>query len=372
MYLFVRGSTNPGPRVTRVMRYFERNGKSVFYLSPQRGDDMVEEGLRRLGTLGCYDYFDGSGYLGYLVYLLRTNGKIASVIITERSRIDLAHFSDLESVLFGGLVCKVLRIPFVYNIHDNYFQRYNFHKSISLLLKYIECFYIRLSDVTLVPEEFRKLAYPRKVFSKISVLRNYPDFDVSTDRLPLKGEEIRMFYGGWISPNRNIELYLSLGLALRAANYKVSLSLCGWGDSDYLEDILHKFREIDVQAKYLGQLSQMDAVNVLRESDLCIAYYNPDKLINIYAASNKIPEIVGSSTILITNSQTEIAKKIAKENISLQFDARVEEILPDLMNLIESKELTKQFVDRALRYYRRNYSQVDMFNSLENYFGGYV
>ena len=69
MYLFVRSSTNPGPRVSRVMKYFQNSDNSTVYLSPCRSGDKLDETQRDFGILGNYDYFDGSGdVLFHLVF----------------------------------------------------------------------------------------------------------------------------------------------------------------------------------------------------------------------------------------------------------------------------------------------------------------
>ena len=70
MYLFIRSSTNPGPRVSRIIRYFEDKGKNITYLSPYRKGDEPDQKFRNLGSLGEYDYFDGVGIRKYLIYLI--------------------------------------------------------------------------------------------------------------------------------------------------------------------------------------------------------------------------------------------------------------------------------------------------------------
>ena len=356
MYLFVRSSTNPGPRVSRVMRYFEGSGRACVYLSPKRADDILDNSPRNLGTLGTYDYFDGSGISRFVVFLLKLNFQVVKKILANKNNLKMVHFSDLEVVLLGGLLCRFLRIPYVYNIHDNFFQRYEFSKITSAFLKYLESFYIALASVTLVPEKFRETAYPRITHKYIKVLRNFPDFDVRTEREPFENGAVRLFYGGWISRNRHIEQYLELSVALKESGFRVEMLLCGWGDKSYLETLREKFSEHGLGFNYLGQLSQKDAVSWLQRSDIAIAYYSPEKTINILAASNKIPEIIGSNTILITNKHTEIAKMLAPLEVSLQFDESVSEISGSLVALLSSPAALKEFLGRAKDFYSEEYA----------------
>ncbi|NVK30082.1 MAG: hypothetical protein HWE20_03700 [Gammaproteobacteria bacterium] len=368
MFLFIRSSTNPGPRVSRIQRFLSARGERVVYLSPLRTGDCVTNDVERLGALGEFDYFDGSGYFGYLRFLVLTNIRIVWFIFKNKSDIRFVHFSDLESVILGGVACRVLGIRFIYNIHDNFFQRYAFIRGLSYLLRGLESFYILLSRITIVPERFRADAYPRYVQDKIAVIKNIPDFDVTCSRVPFSESVIKLFYGGWVSPNRSLELYLSLAQFLVAAGYDVEMNVCGWGSKDYIEDLGIEFSRLSVEFHYLGQLDQRSAVDLLKKSDISIAYYSPDKIINLYAASNKIPEIIGSNTLLITNSQTEIAKLLFPHDISFQFERDISEIQSDLIEFLANPANIKGMVDRARSYYSENFSPDIINRDLEMVF----
>lgn len=372
MYIFIRSSSNPGPRVLRIINYFINKGQKVVYLSPIRSFDKVNTKYRDWGYLGKYDYFDGSGFFNYLKFIFLINLLIVKKIFQNRKVINLVHFSDLEVALLGTILCKIMGIKFVYNIHDNFFQRYNFNNTIKTLLKYLESLYIYLSHKTIVPENFRKKCYPPFVLKKISIIRNLPDFDVSTNRRPFQDKNVSMFYGGWISENRFINLYLMLANEIISRGYSVEFNTCGWGDSSYIDDLREKALSQNIKFNYLGQLSQHETVNRLKDSDLSIAHYDPSKEINLNAASNKIPEIIGSNTILITNNHTEIAKKIRPLNISLQYNESVIEVIEDLFSLINNEEKLSRFIKRANQFYKSEYDIKKLNQSLDEVFREYI
>lgn len=368
MILYIRSSTNPGPRVKRIMRYFEEMGKSTVYLSPTRADDILDNTPRTLGDLGDFDYFDGKGFYRYIKFLLSVNLAVAKKIYANRRTIDLVHFSDLEVVLFGGLICRLVQIPFVYNIHDNFFQRYEYNIVVGGLLKYLESFYILLSAVTVVPEVFRKTVFPLKCWEKIEIVRNYPDFDTRIEFKPTISSRVRLFYGGWISPNRSIYQYSDLALALRNRGFGVEVIMCGWGNKDYIASLSENMSVDGIEFKYLGHLSQNETIIWLQKSDISIAYYSPDKAINILAASNKIPEVLGSNTILITNRHTEIAQALAPLEISLQFDESVHEVVDELISLLGNTKELQRFLERASNHYSREYSPEKLKIAMESAF----
>jgi len=354
------------------MKYFEKKNFKVFYLSPIRSGDVVLDSFNRIGNLGKFEYFDGEGFFSYLGFILKTNFKISKEIFSNRKLIDYVHFSDMESVILGGPLCKAIGIKFFYNIHDNFFQRYELSNALGLFLKVIESFYIWLSAVCIVPENFRKTAYPKFVQGKIKVIRNIPELKLSTKRMPFTGNELRLYYGGWVSPGRDIGLYYDLAFFLMNSGYRVSFSLCGWGSKEYIGDLKNQFDGIGASFIYHGQLEHHQAIEILKESDISIAFYNPTKKINLLAASNKIPEIIGSNTILITNNQTEISKQISEYGISLQFGKNISEVFPDLISLIEDKEKLSKFIKRSSKYFNSNFNYASQIEEMDRIFSGYV
>lgn len=372
MYLFIRSSTNPGPRVSRIIKYFASNKKNIIYLSPLRSGDDVNESFRDMGNLGTYDYFDGQGILKYMIFLLKTNYIISKKIIFNRKKIRFIHFSDLEVILAGAILCKIFGISFVYNIHDNFFQRYDFNRVLSSFLKYLETFFILISDKVFVPESFRSDAYPKFVTKKIKVIKNFPDFDIRSNHIPFTEDYISMFYGGWISPNRSLNHYFDLADGLIRKGFLVKLNICGWGDKGYIEKLKDISQRKGIKFNYFGQISQSDVIDHLKSADLSIAYYNPNKVINIFAASNKIPEIIGSNTILVTNKHTKIAEKIRPYKISLQFDESPLEILGDLADLINNKDQVIDFTERARSFYLKEYNSEKLKSEISRNLHEYV
>jgi glycosyltransferase involved in cell wall biosynthesis len=174
-----------------------------------------------------------------------------------------------------------------------------------------------------------------------------------------------MFYGGWISKNRSIDLYFDLAIELKKKGIGVDFEVCGWGDENYLISLESLFRKHDIGFVYLGQLSQQETIEYLKKSDVSIAFYNPNKIINILAASNKIPEIIGSNTILITNEQTEIAKNIRPMNISLQFKHDITEVVDGLVELITDKVALSEFIRRSKAFYSKEYCPNECKKCLE-------
>ena len=55
---------------------------------------------------------------------------------------------------------KIFRIPLIYNIHDNLSQRYQLPNALKKILNLIEGIAVLLSNISSVPENFRKTSLP--------------------------------------------------------------------------------------------------------------------------------------------------------------------------------------------------------------------
>ena len=363
--LFIRQSTNPGPRVARMAKFFSSKQYVTSYLAPVRGDELENSYNRPYGNLGRFKYFEGRGFFKFVFYLISINLRISWVLLVYRRQIHILHLSDLEVSLLAIPLARLLKIRTIYNIHDNFYQRHNFGNFVGSFLKYIESLYIFIANITVVPEGYRRDAYPEYLHQRIVLVKNCPDFDVFTDRMPFSGEKITIFYGGWISAERSLNLSVQLSSFLVQSGYKVKMLACGWGSKDYLSEIAAAFSHCGAEFEYLGSLGQQEAITYLQKSDISIAYYSPDKIINLFAASNKIPEILGSNTVLITNSQIEVSKLLHSAEVSLQFDQEISEIGGSLVELISSPEKTEALVARSRNYYLENYSSVSVRKQME-------
>ncbi|MFC7001160.1 hypothetical protein ACFQMB_06115 [Pseudobowmanella zhangzhouensis] len=169
-----------------------------------------------------------------------------------------------------------------------------------------------------------------------------------------------------------MDIYLTLASYLISINKDVIVVMCGWGSEQYIQQLSHQFESKGATFRYLGQLSQSDSVGYLKVADISIAHYSPDKIINVFAASNKIPEIIGSNTILLTNAQTKMANEILPYDISIQYEASISETFEPLQRLIDDRQALIEFIARANDYYQSNYNPRITTNRMRELFDEYL
>jgi len=208
---FVRLDSRPVPRVTRMMRVAAEMGMAPTFLGAPRKEGLPRteewEGMHveRVGPV--QPMLNGAGLRQYVVGTLWFNAAVFSAL--RKVRPGLVHASDVESAPACILYTKLHRVPFIYNIHDNFADRYVVPDIVRFFLNALEGLFVQASASTVVPESFRRQALPPWVHRKVSVVRNTP-VDIGRTVPPPTGERVRVLYAGWLDNGRGLSALLTL------------------------------------------------------------------------------------------------------------------------------------------------------------------
>ena len=155
--------------------------------------------------MGCYEYFSGRNFTKFLFFILFENFRILFRFLRKHREFGVVHVSDLELSFFVLPVAKLLKYPIIFNIHDNFSQRYGTNVFIACVLNLTESLYVKISTVTLVPAHFRKNTLMKFCHHKVHVVHNFAeDLSVSTvSEFSSVDGKLRVIYAGWISPTRD-------------------------------------------------------------------------------------------------------------------------------------------------------------------------
>lgn len=256
----------------------------------------------------------------------------------------LVHASDIETMPACILYRRLNTVRLVYNIHDNVAQRYDLPGAIRAPLNWIEGLCVRQSDVTVVPEEFRRAALPSWCRGKVEVVRNTPgDVPYSAPEASPDGR-IRIFFGGWLDWGRGLRALLDLA----AANPRIELRLAGEGSDEIIRELI-----ANPAVTYLGFLNHDAVLEETRRCHLVPALYDPARLINRYAASNKLAEALAIGRPLLMNSEMEVANAIAATPCAIvlpyreidQAWKRVEALMGDWHAYLRACQSARQLFD---------------------------
>lgn len=347
----IRTASRPNPRIVRLVSVAEEMGIETLYLGAvrerniPRSDFVNGISVRRLGRY--YPMLNGRGLISYLVGTFIFNVSAFCFLLKNKPKI--VHVSDVESFPCSILYKILFRKKILYNIHDNLAQRYPLPVFINYFLNLMEGIFVVLSSVTIVPEDFRAKALPAFCRRKIKVVRNSPmDLNVLSPKEISCKNEVVIIYSGWIDSKRGVDVLLRV--ADRINNIRVVV--VGEGDPNVIE-IIKNHKKCD----YRGYVSYKDSIGLLAEAHFVYIHYSPERIINRFAAPNKLPESLAAGRIPIINSEIVLSEKVADFNcgvVSLYGDE--ESLYKQITDIRNSPEQYRVMCANARMLFESEYS----------------
>ena len=303
--VFLRTSSKPIPRVKRVAIVAEELGYETLFVGAYRDVQLKESdvwddlSVRRVGKY--YPMLNGSGVFTYISGVFHYN--LSAYKLLREVKPDLIHFSDVESFLSVFSYSVFRKVNTIYNIHDNFGQRYPLPKVINSVLNFFEGLIVKFSTRTIVPEKFRADSLPKFCQKDIDVVKNTPiDPGFSKHEISSLGN-IKIIFAGWLDDGRGIETLLRLA----ETNPKFEIHIAGEGSAKIIERISGVKNCI-----YHGFLNHGEVMELTKKCDFVFAHYSPHRIINIFAAPNKLAEALAVGRPVILNSETKVSKPVVE------------------------------------------------------------
>ncbi|PWK50878.1 glycosyltransferase [Pleionea mediterranea] len=365
--IFLRTSSKPIPRVKRVAHVANELGYETLFVGAYRDGNLkrkdVWDGLEveRVGKF--YPMLNGVGLMTYLKGVVSYNRGAFKLLKDKKP--DVIHFSDVESffaVFFYRIFSKVSTL---YNIHDNFGQRYPLPKLVNQLLNIFEGLIVRFTTATMVPEQFRADALPKFCRSKIQVVRNTPVDPGASPHAGFEDDKIKLVFAGWLDEGRGIDTLLELA----EMEPRVELHVAGEGSKELIERL-----ESKRNCKYYGFLDHEQVLSLTRECDFVFAHYSPHRTINIYAAPNKLAESLAVSRPVIINSEALVSKPVQCKSCGIVTDyGDVRELHKNILALVANYDAYISACKKARELFEEEYSwesvkesTVAVFKKIEN------
>jgi glycosyltransferase involved in cell wall biosynthesis len=309
--IFLRTCTRPIPRVLRFMEISRRMGlKAEFwgaYRDKELGREEVYEGEKVNRKGDFFPLVSGSqgkryvkGIYNYCCAVVRDLKKI-------KKDVKVIHCSDVEPFLATVVFRLFSQAKVIYNIHDNLSQRYSqFPTWVNFMLKQIEGLCVVLSTVAVVPEEFRKQALPWWCRYNVKVAKNSPMSAIHVPGRKLhENSTLKILYAGWLDEGRCIAQLIELA----KAKPWIEVIIAGDGDP-FVHQMLDDKVKVLPNLIYKGYVANTQAIELTQQCDFVFANYKADRVINVYAASNKIAEALCTGRPVIINQEIKISKII--------------------------------------------------------------
>lgn len=298
----------------------------------------------RLGS--PFPLLNGKRPFLYVSSVMRYNWHLLRYL--RHNRPEIVHASDIETMPATMLYRLFARCRLIYNIHDNLSQRYNIPGWAATVLNFLEGVCVRAADIALVPENFRRSALPGWCRNNVVVIRNTPEDATYSPPEFRDGDKIGIFFGGWLDWGRGLRALISI-----AENVpEIDLRVAGEGAPEIVDELV-----ANPSVTYLGFLDHDSVMEETRHCHFIPALYDPVRVINRYAASNKLAEALSIGRPIILNSEMLISRSLGQSDCLIVTDYMSAESLgPRLLDMVKNKARFVNACEDARRIYEEKFS----------------
>lgn len=349
--VFLRTTSRPNPRIVRMVRVADGLALKSLYLGAKRELELKDEEIindidvKRVGRY--YPMLNGKRFITYLLGMLSFN--IAALGQLRKFRPEIVHVSDIESflaaifyrILYGGKI--------IYNIHDNLAQRYPLPEVINAVLNFVEGVVVLMSSVCLVPEVFRADALPKFCRKRVVAIRNTPvDPGCFEPRSVAQDKLINIVYSGWIDSKRGVDTLLS------AADQFENLIITVVGEGD--PELIERFKSND-KCRFIGYVPYAKSIELLKEAHFVYIHYSPVRIINRFAAPNKLSESLAVGRPVVINSEIILSSLVGESKCGIVTPyGDVEKLVNELEKIISNEPEYMRLCQRSRKLFEKEYS----------------
>jgi len=255
---------------------------------------------------------------------------------------------DFDSALPQSFACLFNKIPFIYNVRDNFAMRTTLPKSLKPIITRLDRFVMRKAKNIIVPDENRITSLDDKEKEKFHVIYNgaievFPP-DHMTKNLPFT-----IYAMGYLMKTRGISLLLEAGKRL----LDIRILLAGIIHEADLDASIKDLPNID----YRGWLQPEDALRLCFESDIIFTFYDPVSEINRKAASNKWFDAMMARKPILVNEEVERSSWIMDQDMGYCCKyGDVEALVQTIQHVRSNPEEAAQKGINGRKLYEKGYS----------------
>ncbi len=346
----------PDPRVERAANALGRRGLDVEVLAWDRTgnhsrlDDRENYHIRRIRMRAPY----GNPTLIFLLPFWN----LLELAYLLRSKFDLIHACDLDTLIPAVVVSKIRRGRLIYECFDFYSDCLP-RRVPGLLRRLFAGLEIALAheaDLVILVDAVRARQF-RDELTNTVVISNSPSdvaSPIACDSVSEEGRaanrSIVVFYAGVLDRSRGFDQII------RATEREVGVSvvIAGFGkDEQGLTTLFSSARNVE----FLGKISHEDVVRRSMQSDVLIALYDPSIPNHRYACPNKLFEAMMCSKPIIVSDSTLMADIVRRENCGVVVPyGDVRRLRDSILQLREDRDLRLTLGRNGREAYLKKYS----------------
>ena len=266
---------------------------------------------------------------------------------------DLVHAVDFDAALGVAIGLRLRRVPFLYDIQDNFELRHSFPPPVGRAIQELNNWVIKHSSRTIVVGEERIVGEMAGYRSKIAVIPNCPPDVPPPAEIIKNNEHLTLAFVGRIAEPRGIRLLLEACRRLPWLRVLMAGEIEG-------TDLGHALRACP-QLELHGYMPQENALELVHRSDLSFAFYDPSTEICRRANGAKWYDAMMAGKPLLTNSEVMSAEWIRREGIGYTSPyADTEGLVRTLTYLREHREEMEEKGLCARRLYESQFNRGAM------------
>ncbi len=275
------------PRVRREVKWLLREGYEVTVVSRRADDEPKRETISEGEEVIRIDFpleKRGGPLYASLYYGILRHRAFTQVLGLKP---DLVHVHDLPAAISSFFAAKILGIPMVLDLHEDWPELFLFYSKgrslTSRSLAYPMYAWLKLEErillkgvdgLVVISEEFKELLVERGADpSKIEVVHNTIDLEemkeVEDVKPPEMEGELKVVYVGGIGPHRDLETIIR-GVKMLRDHVDAHLYLVGDGFHRRRLERLVESIGASSFVKFTGWLPFKEAMSYVKGSDLCV------------------------------------------------------------------------------------------------------
>ena len=293
--------------------------------------------------------------LTIIYYFIYNNFSLFNKIISQKG-FDIIYERHSPGLYAGLLMSKLRKIPLVYEVNgivdEELFIDFNVqNRFLKKIISKILEFQLKSASVVIVQtEELKKIIGKRFGIKEVFVVEN--GSEIRKEYIKKKNDKINMVYVGVLDKNHNLEDVFEVVSSMKG---DFIFKIIGDGD---MRKVYEKCYNDDNRILFMGGLNHTDALEIVRDADICIASYGMRypmfRKYGFYFCPLKILEYISfrKPTLLFGQSNSFI-KEIEDVN-GISVVQSKEDFIKNLKRLINDDNYRKKMGDSArevsLRY----------------------
>jgi glycosyltransferase involved in cell wall biosynthesis len=268
-------------------------------------------------------------------------------------RPDLVHALDFDAALGVAIGLRLRKVPFLYDIQDNFDLRHRFPAPVSWAIRKTDNWIISQSASTIVVGEERIVGDMAQSRDKIAVIPNCPPDVPTPEGIVRDKAHLTLAFVGRIAESRGVRLLLE---ACRRLPW-LRVLMAGEIEGKELGRALSDCAQIELH----GYMPQEKALKLVHRSDSSFAFYDPSTEICRRANGAKWYDAMMAGKCLVVNSEVMNAEWIRREGIGFTTPyADIDELVCTLNYLHEHRREMELMGLCARRLYETEFNRGAM------------